>query len=552
MDSGDEHRRVMRASGTASFVGVDSDADDAEAASTVPRLDSEQSGQGGAARVTVSLDGVDIVGVRTLTLPRRYSETDGQEQRWGRPAYGDLELERGITPGETQLTDWRLAIEEGRLDEGRKELTVSVQDSARARTQWTFSDAWVREYDPPELDTSADGDIATESATIAFDEMIRTVESSPSRANPLQSGVLGFVETANDGRISNGATVVPAGDIGIESVRLTQFDSTPTIDSDGVTLLVPEAVRSDAGEGETALWFLSGPETGREEPLRIPDDAEGRMYWVAGEEFFHERGWMGGSATDSDESAEGSVPGWRSARSGNRRVLVITDGNAPEEQFGLAGDTDERTIGFEPAVAGEAVPLASTMFVVVGRPTPTDGENGIQVDGTGVDSSDALLDAGRPAPLAGISYSLATLSTPDASVAGQSANPIVRMDTTELLQHDVAREVLRRAGVTDAESVEWLTAPRPTGGSSEAETSTLLGTETSLESFEGVVSGRNGPWLVGIHVARVTDRDHVVAAGVHRHPRGTAGGIQEITGWPSLISQGRGLTKETLERLEYL
>ncbi|MCY4730712.1 phage tail protein [Natronomonas gomsonensis] len=549
MDSGDEHRRVMRASGTAAFVGVGSDA---EAASTMPRPDSEQNGQGGAARVTVSLNGVDIVGVRALALPRRYSETDGQGgQRWGQPAYGDLELERGITPGETQLTDWRLAIEEGKLDEGRKELTVTVEDSSGARTQWMFSDAWVKAYDPPELDASADGDIATESVTVAFDEMVRTVESSPRRSNPLHSGVFGFVETANDGRISNGATVVPSGDIGIESVQLTQFDPTPTINSDGATLLVPEAVRSDAEEGRTALWFLSGLETGQEEPLRVPDDTEGEMYWVAGEEFFHKRGWMAGLTIDRDESTERSVPGWRSARSGNNRVLVITDGNSPEERFGLVEDTDERTIQFEPAAPGEEVSLTSTV-VVVGRPIPTDDASGIQVDGTGVGSAGALLDAGQPAPLAGVSYGLTTLSTPDASVAGRSANPVVRMDTPELLQHDIAREILRRAGVTDAESVEWLTGPRPARGGSESGSSVLLGIETSLESFEGVVSGRDGPWLVGIHVARITDGDHVVAAGVHRHPKGTAEGIREMTGWQRVISQGRELTKTTVEQLEYL
>jgi len=32
----------------------------------------------------------------------------------------------------------------------------------------------VKDYDPPELDASADGDVATESITVAFDKMIRT------------------------------------------------------------------------------------------------------------------------------------------------------------------------------------------------------------------------------------------------------------------------------------------------------------------------------------------------------------------------------------------
>jgi hypothetical protein len=79
----------------------------------------------------------------------------------------------------------------------------------------------------------------------------------------------------------------------------------------------------------------------------------------------------------------------------------------------------------------------------------------------------------------------------------------------------------------------------------------MLGTEAELESFGGAVTGEAGPWLVGVHVARVTDDDHVVAAGVQRTPVAVGGdsafGLpQAAVGW---LSNGRLLTGASVHRL---
>jgi hypothetical protein len=125
------------------------------------------------------------------------------------------------------------------------------------------------------------------------------------------------------------------------------------------------------------------------------------------------------------------------------------------------------------------------------------------------------------------------------------------MEPRELLQHEAARGALRRAGVTDADAVTWRVGPRQLGGLDDREM-TLLGTETRLESFAGVVSGADGPWLVGVHVARMTDGNHVVAAGVHRHPVGTAAGVPDDEGWRQLLARSRPFTVTVGNRLEYL
>jgi phage tail-like protein len=128
-------------------------------------------------RFEVQIDSVEVAGFRRIDLPRRYSEVDtGPEgrKRIGQTSFDDLTMERGVKPGATELVDWRVAIEEGKVDQGRKEIAVVLQDEeGTPQFQWTFSDAWVKEYDPPELDASADGDIATESVTVAYDKMER-------------------------------------------------------------------------------------------------------------------------------------------------------------------------------------------------------------------------------------------------------------------------------------------------------------------------------------------------------------------------------------------
>lgn len=82
-------------------------------------------------------------------------------------------MERGVQPGDTRIFDWRRdAIRNP--DEGRKEIAVTLQDAdGEPVMRWLFQQAWVHDYDPPELDASADGDVATESITVAYDTMIR-------------------------------------------------------------------------------------------------------------------------------------------------------------------------------------------------------------------------------------------------------------------------------------------------------------------------------------------------------------------------------------------
>lgn len=221
---------------------------------------------------------------------------------------------------------------------------------------------------------------------------------------------------------------------------------------------------------------------------------------------------------------------------------------------------DDLPDGAERVDSGQSVDTANTVFAGPGDllfPSDVSDDHPRPVNFD-------VYDRGVALPLGGGTFALGALATPNAQVGGQSANPLVGMGTEQLLQQRPTREVLAQAGLTDAEAVEWLAGPRAISSGGEVST-TLLGTETAVERFLGVVSSEDGPFGVSVKTARVTPDDHVVAASVLRRPVGTAeGGMAAVegSGWgmvsassgsedgQQLNVQAREFTAETMARLE--
>jgi phage tail-like protein len=134
-------------------------------------------------RFKVQIDDVEVPGWQSVTIPSRSTEQgeyregndpDYEKKVWGQTTFDDLEMERGLRPGDTKLHDWVEDIQAGNADSGRKEIAVILLDEEGAeQIRWEFQDAWIKQYDPPELDASADGDVATEEITVAYDQMAR-------------------------------------------------------------------------------------------------------------------------------------------------------------------------------------------------------------------------------------------------------------------------------------------------------------------------------------------------------------------------------------------
>ena len=123
-------------------------------------------------RFTVEIDDVEISGWQSVNIPATSTEPD--EDGWGSSTTQDLEAERGVQPNDTVVHDWNEAVLDDDEDEGLKTVVVTLQDEeGEPQIEWTFEEAWVTYYRPPQLDAVADGEVATERVVLAFDSMER-------------------------------------------------------------------------------------------------------------------------------------------------------------------------------------------------------------------------------------------------------------------------------------------------------------------------------------------------------------------------------------------
>lgn len=134
-------------------------------------------------RFKVEIDDVEVPGWRSVTIPSRTTEQgeyregnapEYEKKIWGQTTFEDLEMERGVQPDDTALFDWHESVRQGQVENGRKSVAVVLMDEeGESQIRWEFTEAWIKEYSPPELDASADGDVAIESITVAYDKMVR-------------------------------------------------------------------------------------------------------------------------------------------------------------------------------------------------------------------------------------------------------------------------------------------------------------------------------------------------------------------------------------------
>ncbi|AZH24787.1 DUF6517 family protein [Haloplanus aerogenes] len=339
----------------------------------------------------------------------------------------------------------------------------------------------------------------------------------PDRHGPLRTPIGWFTERVNGGAISEGAVVAYGDDLGLEEVELPFLEGFGPVPGEQVSILAPAGIRGD-GEVDPGDLLVLVPGSGsRSDEISVN---EGSFYEGPVSSFFPYRTWL-----HQDTPFEPSERWWpkrydsSSMYEGEGKVLLAVGDQEPAEVFSAADtgnnpfDTGNNPFntGNNPFDTGNnpfLVGISGNRFVAI-----TLGQPFVPAE---------LFDAGQPAPLGGATFGMGVLSTPNASVAGESANPLVGVETKALLQREETRRMLRRAGVTDADEVEWISGPTAVSDIQGEIEITLLEEKTQLESFQGVVSGENGPWWVAVHVARVTVDDYVVAAGVQRAPLGTA------------------------------
>lgn len=134
--------------------------------------------------VELELPGGPVPGWRRIDLPgtesmkAEYREGPDPEYDfplWGRTEYADLVMERGAKQGEMMLWDWREKVNQGKLDEARKAIAVTVYDETGSQVllRYEFDKAWPVRYEPPTLDAQAGAGIATETLVVTYDKYKR-------------------------------------------------------------------------------------------------------------------------------------------------------------------------------------------------------------------------------------------------------------------------------------------------------------------------------------------------------------------------------------------
>ena len=374
------------------------------------------------------------------------------------------------------------------------------------------------------------------------------------RHGPLRTAMGRFVERGNDGLVSHGAVVFDASEVGLSEVPLGMLEGEPTVDGRQVSLVA--AAGKNLGKVEIKIAARYGFD---DSLLLVPGTAldvdeivplGGAFVFPVGGVLPAEN-WVpvaddGGTATAGGdwlargtdiEKIEISVEKVERVQ----RIVVPTGPRPFEDVFGA----EPAAFSGRPVEDGEGFAPEDVLVVMPGDNVSSNWPASNEPP-TELDVREARP---RPAPMAGVSFGVAVLSTPNAEVLGNSANPLTEIDTEALLRDDAVGELLERAGFGEGTAIEVAVGPERVTPTEGPTTTTLVGTETEIESFVGILGGDAEGWGVGLHVVRGGSDDHVIVVGLHRHPLGPVDGGVEVLRESDAIVEARKLVAETAAQL---
>ena len=90
----------------------------------------------------------------------------------GRLKWTDISLKRGVT-SDMQIWDWRKSVEEGKMDDARKNGSIIMFDRTYAKVaQWDFVNAWPSKVSGPTLKADSN-EFGIEEVTIVHEGLTR-------------------------------------------------------------------------------------------------------------------------------------------------------------------------------------------------------------------------------------------------------------------------------------------------------------------------------------------------------------------------------------------
>jgi hypothetical protein len=410
-----------------------------------------------------------------------------------------------------------------------------------------------------------DGDISITSFSAAYSRG-KAYDLEGADYAPRLSLLGRYLQQVNGTNGPGAAAVATARDVDIDEMTIGDF----AVEGDRVNLVAPAGLRDGQPEsGAPSIFSLMYPPEVSPEGLNEvmnPENGTNGAYLVDAKDFFPglvydpidrgwaldpmDRGWLPAGYTGADDLIdEGKV------------MIALDPALTPKQVFGVSAE----------GMPGERVESGETLARATGNnPFLIAAVGEVAVGGQSPFTIEDVFDVGVPTWTGGATYGTGVLSTPAAKVAGQSVNPVAGMSFEELLTGKRFGHLIGPNRLQKTDEGDWLAGPAPvaeiTLGPSLDEgmqdSTTILDDETELKSFLGVLSGEDGPWGVGVHMARVENEhddgtDVVVTAAVHRWPVGSADNVGWIDGdagehfsgiLGSIITKARALTAAASER----
>lgn len=190
-----------------------------------------------AVRFLLEIDGIAKAGFSRCRLPAasttvvEYREgTDPPTPRKlaGLHEYGPLVLRAGVTDDSLALSEWRRLVEDGRVDDARRDVAVVLLDEeGNPAARWEFTAAWPARYEAPTLDATRSA-VAVETLELVCEGYDRVALGGDADATPRSKADWSerYVDVAERVDVSLGEPVGVGRDAGRQAGE--GGDATPT------------------------------------------------------------------------------------------------------------------------------------------------------------------------------------------------------------------------------------------------------------------------------------------------------------------------------------
>jgi len=123
-------------------------------------------------RYVVDVDEVERSATRVRLPGPSTEESTSSSSPWGETRRGDLQIDFVMQGNAQMIIDWHDAVTDDDEDDALKDVVITLLDEDGDEVwEWTFTDCWLKRYEPPTLDATTDDVVAMKQVTLAYDSV---------------------------------------------------------------------------------------------------------------------------------------------------------------------------------------------------------------------------------------------------------------------------------------------------------------------------------------------------------------------------------------------